>query len=126
MIFLLGGNITVEILITNDELDTYEELDKSAEYYPLLSSTLSGTAKAKIPDVIKLLRETTSLAVNNSTLGITAQMILSKFGTSEYFRMLDKLIPCLNDMYVKYNAHMRRESQNPYSYDYYYSTGEER
>ena len=125
MIFLLGGNITVEILITTDELNTYEELDKSAEYYPLLSSTLSGNAKAKIPDVIKLLRDTTSLSVNNSTLGITAQMILSKFGTSEYFRMLDKLIPCLEDMYTRYNAYMRRESQNPYSQDYY-STGEER
>ena len=126
MIFLLGGNITVEILITTDELNTYEELDKSAEYYPLLSFALSGNPKAKIPDVIKLLRDTTSLSVNNSILGITAQMILGKFGTSEYFRMLDKLIPCLNDMYLKYNAYMRHESQNPYSYDYYCSTGEER
>ena len=116
----------MEILITTDELNTYEELDKSAEYYPLLSFALSGNPKAKIPDVIKLLRDTTSLSVNNSILGITAQMILGKFGTSEYFRMLDKLIPCLEDMYLKYNAHMRRESQNPYSYDYYCSTGEER
>lgn len=125
MIFLLGGNITVERLITVEELDTYEKLDKSVEYYPLLSSALSGNAKAKIPDIINLLRDTASLSVDNSILGITAQMIINKFGTSEYFRMLDNLIPCLKDMYLKYNAYMRHESQNPYSLDYY-STGEEK